>query len=272
MIRRVILDRLYGRLAATALRWGAIAIVVGGILGALGPFGSYMNGGPIERTGYWIGAMLLGLMVYGTAFRFVASLARIGSPQWWAALVGVTLLASIPETIATRAAAFWLWPELGQLDLSWSLWFAQTTIIGLVAMGVAAFIVVRAVPSRSSEPGVAPPSAAGASLLGRDVLALEMEDHYVRVHRANGSALVLLPLVRAIDSVGTAGLRIHRSWWVASHAVQRVEGNARSMRLHLTNGVIAPVARSAVIHLKAAGWIPGQPSDGVAGPATPPLG
>lgn len=85
------------------------------------------------------------------------------------------------------------------------------------------------------------------------MLALQMEDHYVRVHQSNGSELILLPLSRAIEAVSVDGLRTHRTWWVARHAVTAVEGDARSMRLRLSNGLVAPVARSAIIHLKAAG-------------------
>lgn len=93
------------------------------------------------------------------------------------------------------------------------------------------------------------------ALLGEDVLALQMEDHYVRVHRPTRSELILMPLGRAIERVGAEGLRTHRSWWVASQAVAAVEGDARSMRLHLSNGLVVPVACSAVTHLRAAGWI-----------------
>jgi hypothetical protein len=242
------------------LRWIGIAVVAGGILAALGPFGSYANEGPLQRTGYWIASVLLALMLYGTGFRIVTRFARQGSPIWWLSLIGATLLLSVPEAFATRAVAFRLWPEPRQVGPSWPLWLAQTITIGLVAMVGAAFLVRR---RAASVPVSAPFPAATMPPLGKDVLALQMEDHYVRVHRPNGSELILMPLARAIEGMETAGLRTHRSWWVASHAVRKVEGNARSMRLHLSNGTIAPVARSAVIHLKAAGWISDQESDGV---------
>ncbi|WP_447407542.1 hypothetical protein, partial [Clostridium perfringens] len=90
----------------------------------LGPFGSYLNGGPVRLLAYWIGAMLLGLGLYGAAFRIVGVCTTIGSRTWWLALIGATLLASIPEALATRVAAFWLWPELARLDLSLPRWFA----------------------------------------------------------------------------------------------------------------------------------------------------
>lgn len=236
------------------VRWIGLTVVAGVLLAVLGPFGSYINGGPARLLSYWIGAMLLGLVLYGSAYRLVSLRLTRGSRRWWLALAGATLLASVPEALATRAAAFRLWPELAKLHLSLPLWFAQTTTIGLVAMGCVGLVVRRsatmpddlAAPSAPVEPAVMP--------LGGDVLALQMEDHYVRVHRPASTELILMSLGRAIEAMQAEGLRTHRSWWVASHAVSAVEGNTRSMRLRLTNGVVAPVARSAVIHLKAAGW------------------
>lgn len=266
MIFPAIRERLAGGTVLSVLRWIGIAIVAGCILAALGPFGSYANGGPVQRTGYWIASVLLALMLYGAGFRFVTSFARAGSLTWWLSLIAATLLLSIPEAIATRTVAFWLWPELSRFGPSWLLWFTQTTTIGLIAMVGAAFITRRPPPDPVSPPLL--DSTPGP--LGRDVLALQMEDHYVRVHRPSGSELILMPLARAIEAMETDGLRTHRSWWVAGHAVQKVEGNARSMRLHLSNGVIAPVARSAVIHLKAAGWIGDEERDGLRVETVPP--
>lgn len=161
----------------------------------------------------------------------------------------------MPEALATRMLAFRLWPDLARLDLSPGLWFVQTATIGVVAM-TSVGLVQRRAWSASHDDGESSPSAVPimAPLAG-DVLALQMEDHYVRVHRPAGSELILMTLGRAIEAVETDGLRTHRSWWVAAHAVAAVEGNARSMRLQLSNGLVAPVARSAVTHLKAAGWI-----------------
>lgn len=142
----------------------------------------------------------------------------------------------------------------GATRLVLAVWFAKTTMIGLVAMIVAALLSRRAAVTpddTTSEPD----RDVGAVWLGKDVLALQVEDHYVRVHRTSGSELILMPLGRAIAGVEAEGVRVHRLWRVVGHAVQKVEGNARSMRLHLSNGVIASVARSAVIYLKAAGWL-----------------
>ena len=237
------------------VQWVGFAVIAGTLLAILGPFGSYMNGGPIRLFGYWIGAMLLGLAFYGTAYRFVAILTVIGSRASWIALIVASLLASIPEALATRMVAFRLWPELGRLDIPPGLWFVQTATIGMVAMTGVAFIQHRSWSASHDDAELSVSAAPITAPLGGEVLALQMEDHYVRVHRPAGSELILMPLGRAIEAVEADGLRTHRSWWVAAHAVAAVEGNARSMRLKLSNGLVAPVARSAVTHLKAAGWI-----------------
>jgi len=237
------------------MRWAGMTIAVGVLLAIMGPFGSYMNGGPVRLLAYWVGAMLLGLILYGSAYRIVSALTVCGSPRWWLALVGATLLASIPEALSTRAVAFLLWPELRSFDLSVLRWFAQTATIGVVGMAAIGFALRRPAGAAKENSALSPADEIIARL-GQDVLALQVEDHYVRVHRSTRSEMVLISLGRAIDAMEVPGLRTHRSWWVASHAVVSVQGNARSMKLLLSNGVTAPVARSAVTHLRAAGLIP----------------
>lgn len=237
------------------MRYVGLAILAGTVLAILGPFGTYLNGGTGELFAYWIGAMLAGVVLYGAGFKLVSSLAVIGSRKWWVALVGMTLLVSIPEALVTRAAAFWVWPALNEAQVPFPLWFAQTATVGFIAMTVVGLALHRT--AQVSQDSVVPlPSHEPVAIdLGADVLALQMEDHYVRVHRSTGSELILLPLGRAIEGLTIEGLQTHRSWWVARGAVKAVEGDARSMRLRLSNGVVAPVARTAVTRLKAAGWV-----------------
>lgn len=242
-------------LARPMVRGVGLAIAAGALLAILGPFGSYLNGGLVERLAYWIGAMVLGLMLYGTAYGIATRSTVTGSVRRWLALIAAGLLASIPEALATRMTAFWLWPELARLHLSFPLWLAQTMTIGVIAIAGMGLARRRSAPIQHKGPDLPPAEDPIVTPLGGEVLALQMEDHYVRVHRPAGSELILMPLGRAIEAVRVDGLRTHRSWWVAAHAVTAVEGNARAMRVRLSNGLVAPVARSAVTHLKAAGWI-----------------
>jgi LytTr DNA-binding domain len=248
------LDRAPFRPLVSALYWIGGAILVGAVLAALGPFGTYLNDGAGRRLGYWIASTLLGVTLYGTAFRICKSRVPASSIAWWPVLCGATLLASIPQTLFTQAAAFWLWPELARLSLPLWLWFAQTVTIGLVAMlGAALWLRRTGAPSPRTSPVAVQDAVSPA--LDPNVLALQMEDHYVRVHRADGSELHLMPLSQAIGATRAKGLQTHRSWWVAEEAVVAVEGTPRSMRVRLSNGIVAPVARSAVVRLKAAGWM-----------------
>ena len=113
------------------------AVGAGVLLAMLGPFGTYLNHGPVARVGYWIAAMLLGFVLYGGAFAAAGLVAPLGHRWRGLVLVGAALLASIPETAITRALAFRLWPELAALGLSWPLWFAQASLLGLMAVAIA---------------------------------------------------------------------------------------------------------------------------------------
>jgi hypothetical protein len=237
----------------TLLRWVGCAVLAGAILAALGPFGSYRNGGPAILAIFWIASTVLGLLIYGSTALLVSRAVPVRSPLIWPALIGVALIASIPEALATRAGALWLWPNLAEERLSLATWFSQTLLIAVVMVFAFHLLSRRAAPVTNDAPAL--PNVKVAKELPRDVLALQMEDHYVRLHRPTGSDLMLMPLGDAIAGLKVEGLRIHRSWWVARHAVTAIEGNARSMKVHLSNDITAPVARSAVVHLKTAGWL-----------------
>src|SRR5262249_30412574 len=89
-----------------------------------------------------------------------------------------------------------------------------------------------------------------------EVLCLSMEDHYVRVHTAGGSRLVLATLAPAITALnGAPGQPNQRSLWAAEKAVAGAAAHGRNLRLTLVTGLTAPVARSSVAAVRAAGWL-----------------
>ena len=89
--------------------------------------------------------------------------------------------------------------------------------------------------------------------LGPDIVALEAEDHYVRVHTPKGSTLVLMRLSDAVDLLdGALGMRVHRSWWVARRAIESFERDGPRVMLRLTNGAQVPVARMYVAAVRSA--------------------
>ena len=89
-----------------------------------------------------------------------------------------------------------------------------------------------------------------SAALRQDILALEAEDHYVRVHTLHGSALVLMRLADAAALIDSRlGLRVHRSWWVAKDGVRALERTSGRAIARLVDGTAVPISRT---HLPAA--------------------
>lgn len=76
------------------------------------------------------------------------------------------------------------------------------------------------------------------------VIALQAEDHYVRVHLADGnSRLIYCRFADALDQLKEFdGLQVHRSFWVKRSAIVKPLQEGGSMRLLLTNGQRVPVS------------------------------
>lgn len=89
------------------------------------------------------------------------------------------------------------------------------------------------------------------------VIALQAEDHYLRVYLADGqSTLILMRLSDAIAELpDEAGAQTHRSWWVAKDAVRSVVKSDGRATLKLDNAIEVPVSRSYYKALGNAGWL-----------------
>jgi hypothetical protein len=251
-------------------RDGAISLAavtaVGAALALLGPFGTFLNGGLGVRLAYWIGLLWISMLFYLPSLWAGLSLsARFDLPPWFG-LTSTIAVASVPMAGVARFAARLVWTRF-VAGMSVLDWYGETLIVALpLCFG---YVAVKGLlrPQRSGGPeptSLALDEDAGrlrflARLpprLGRDLLCLQMEDHYVRAHTAAGSDLILIPLHQAVAELGgLEGLQVHRSWWVRRSAVVEVERDGRSVRLKLRNGVSAPVSRRAVAALKAAAWI-----------------
>lgn len=240
-----------------------VMIAVGVALAALGPFGSFAIGSFGARLAYWVPAALLGYIIFRpTTLAALLIARRLDLPELGAVTAAV-LVAAIPASFAIaylggyRPGAGPSFDQLFQL-------YVQVGLIGVLVMTV--FILIerktaeaKQAPALASAPPAqltAPPflDRLPGAWAGR-LVALEMEDHYVRAHGPGTSALILLRMRDAeAELAGIDGLRIHRSWWVARSAVDKVLRDGRGYKLRLTNGLEAPVARDRVAALKAAGW------------------
>jgi hypothetical protein len=86
-----------------------------------------------------------------------------------------------------------------------------------------------------------------------ELLALQAQEHYVMVYTDKGSELLSYSFGNALlDVAPGSGIQVHRSWWVAAHAVERMERVADKWQLQLNNELTVPVSRSYVSEAKRA--------------------
>jgi hypothetical protein len=82
--------------------------------------------------------------------------------------------------------------------------------------------------------------------LGRDLVALTAELHYLRVETANGNALILYPFGQAVAELAASmsdGSQIHRSHWVAHSHVATIQRDRGRVFCLLNSGTRLPVGR-----------------------------
>ena len=79
--------------------------------------------------------------------------------------------------------------------------------------------------------------------LGDDVMAVKSELQYLRVWTNRGAALVLGSLQEVEDEEGSAGMRVHRSWWVHARHVRTVRRRGEAAICELSDGREVPISR-----------------------------
>jgi hypothetical protein len=250
-------------------------IAAGIVLAAIGPYGSFEIGSFALRLSYWLPAALGGYAIV-RPFVLMAERAhrRLNLPMPLA--LGLAVMVS-----AVPGSFFILWLNGNRDHLppfeGWFQLYLQVALIGAV-ITLVFWLIDRSSPSRPPEAPPAPVEQAPASTRGpaadealsapapflarlpahlRDgLIALEMEDHYVRAHCRGGSALILMRLRDAVTELaGIEGMQVHRSWWVARAAVVKAERDGRNLSLLLVQGLQVPVARTNIPALREQGWL-----------------
>ena len=249
------------------------AIVVGLLLGLAGPFGSYPAYSTAPRYAFWLGLTAAGAVAAVAAdavlpaTRLRAGAIRIGAVALVSALpmtfvVAWTLSLVQPGRFFTpqQLPALFACVAAVQLLIVYATTTPAPTADGAEAPGRAP-----ALPASDEE---AIPAAFPSALLSRlppeigsDIIALETEDHYLRVHAAGGSALILMRMADAVALLDPRlGAQVHRRWWVAEAAVEGVRTEGQRLSLCLTNNSVVPVGRTFSAAAKARFAAPGQAS------------
>lgn len=90
--------------------------------------------------------------------------------------------------------------------------------------------------------------------MGTEIIALEAQEHYTKVHTLLGSSLVLYRFGDAVkDMSSQGGLQVHRSYWVLTDAIQQVDRTGRTYELTMNTGIKVPVSRSYKIKVDELG-------------------
>ena len=251
-----------------------IVVVVGAALGLLGPFGSYALPDAI-RLAYWIGFGVVGYAVYRPIQMVAFWLAETTIIPIWVALLLAAAIAALPLTGLIGFALAGMQYSDSYLGAGFPILYFQVFGIGLGFQ----FFMRLLFADRESIDGVAAeapspmvpldinaiplPTRPDVPLLkrlqpelGDHLVCLEMQDHYVKVHMLAGSTMLLMRLRDAIAELGgVEGQQVHRSWWVARDEVRAIRRQGRAVKLELTNGLLAPVARNRQEALKREGWL-----------------
>lgn len=91
-------------------------------------------------------------------------------------------------------------------------------------------------------------------LQSAEIIALEAEEHYTKVHTSAGPVLLLLRFADAIAEMEPQpGLQVHRSFWISRQAVERVVRSGRRTSIQMRGGLEVPVSRSFRLQARAAG-------------------
>lgn len=244
-------------------------LLLGAIFGFMQPAGSL----PLGRTGAMLFWMLHAVAAVPCLAAAVTALGRtrLGCrlpPLAFVVLSG--LIAALFLSLAALAleAAFGVQevgPDGGLIPASWGfagLWIDEIggvappfllawVLVNLPRLmrldGGAAAVMAGPGEARTSEGpevlGVQGFLARLPAALGTDVVLLKSDLHYLHVHTPKGRAMLLFNLGDAEAELGDAGVRVHRSHWVADRHVLRLRRTASGMVVVLSGGLEAPVSR-----------------------------
>jgi DNA-binding LytR/AlgR family response regulator len=231
------------------------AIPVGLLLGFAGPFGSYPAFPTATRYAFWLGLTAAG------ALAVVAADALLPRRRAGAIRIGaIALVSALPMTFVVAWTMTLVQPGRFYTPQQLPALFAAVAAIQLLI----AYATIIAAPVANSaealgheptlpEPGAETiPAAFPHALLSRlpqgvgsEILALETEDHYLRVHAAGGSALILMRMADAVAMLDPQlGAQVHRRWWVAQAAVAGVRTEGQKLSLCLIDNTSVPVGRT----------------------------
>lgn len=239
-------------------RRAALVLGLGVLLGFAAPFAANPPLAAPVRYTFWIGMVFAG---YGAALAAEKLVPETSIPRPELRLAAVALASALPLTFVAAWVIPLIRPGHVYQPLQLPALFGPVAAVQLAIV----FTLLRK-PSAPAQPSPAQRRDSSGSFprallsrlpgrLGDEIVALQAEDHYLRVHTTVGSDLVLMRLSDAIAAIEPGlGLQVHRSWWVADDAICEIIRSEQRAQLKLSNGLLVPVGRtySAAVRSRAA--------------------
>ncbi len=229
-------------------------LLLGWFLAAISAFDSE-HVPTLQRYLFWEFALVGGGVIAAAIEPWVAR--RVpGRPRLFALTQLIAMTPPITLWVALLPVVLWGAPfQLGKLV--WGMPSVLTVNIAVVGLAWLVRTAFKHTPAPVS--GGAAPAAIRTKLSPRlaraRLIAVEAEDHYLRIRTEAGSDLVLMRFGDALDSLGACdGFRTHRSWWVARTGVETARWKSGRGELVLSDGATAPVSRTYAAVLKGTDW------------------
>lgn len=264
------------RSSALWLRYGGAILITAGLM--IWQSGDTVRAGTAtfgDTAVFWLLSVTAGWLQMIIIARGVRS--AFGTDTWpgWALLLAGAVLGAVPLTFEVRWLVAALIPPETGMPPPW-VTFVNVTVINVVFSVVQYTLIERWPLGRPDLIDAEADDETGprAEQGGQDTLPtvsklsrrpeglngvirfMRMDDHYLHIHTDHGAGLVLHRMADAArDLTGTDGIQVHKSWWVARHAVTRSARDGRRRFLVLTDGTEIPVGRSFEKTLRDEGWM-----------------
>lgn len=232
-----------------------VLALIGAFLAAIGAFDTDQVEAP-RRFAYWIVPLVAGGACGGLIERWLERQRWLARRPWSRAAL-LTLLMAVPSTAIVIGTAVVLFGASFAVRHTLTL-YPQVVLICAPLVAIAWLSrreVFRHAPPSPGVPPLAlreklPPKQARARLL-----AVEAEDHYLRIHTDAGDTLTLMRFADALKALEAVdGVRVHRSWWVARSAVEESRWRRGRGDLVLSGGLLVPVSRAYAADVRALDW------------------
>lgn len=233
--------------------FGAVAA----LLTITGPFGTLESLETAQRLVYWATISFVTFFA-GSAIATIVSvfLSRRNYPNWLIWIISGVAAGPVVGTFSWLITINIFGMNIDN-TFSFLQFIAYATGIAIMVVTLNFLVSNVQTPQEAADPHTPPISPFLARLpknLGKTLISLEAQDHYINVKTTKGSEMILMRLGDAEKELDAyPGLRVHRSWWVATDAIDKVERGNGKVDLVMNDGVWVPVSRSYVKALTEAG-------------------